>query len=219
MIGIYKITSPSGRVYIGQSWDILHRWVDYGRLTARYQRLLCFSFNKYGKKSHKFEVVHELPPDVSQEVMNNYEDVYISAHREAGVSLLNLRGAGANGKPADETRKKQSEARRGKKPWNYGLRNHLKPEVVETIRKKATGVKQSKETIEKRMLQIRGRKNSDKHKYAVGAKKAKLTKEQAVEVKGKYKPRVYTLEMLAKEYGVQWRMIWRIIHNKTHFYA
>jgi predicted GIY-YIG superfamily endonuclease len=26
MIGIYKITSPSGKVYIGQSWDIYDRW-------------------------------------------------------------------------------------------------------------------------------------------------------------------------------------------------
>lgn len=25
MIGIYKITSPSGKIYIGQSWDIVFR--------------------------------------------------------------------------------------------------------------------------------------------------------------------------------------------------
>ena len=29
MIGIYKITSPSGKVYIGQSIDIERRWKKY----------------------------------------------------------------------------------------------------------------------------------------------------------------------------------------------
>ena len=29
MTGIYKITSPTGRIYIGQSVDIYYRWNDY----------------------------------------------------------------------------------------------------------------------------------------------------------------------------------------------
>lgn len=31
--GIYKITSPSGKVYIGQSNNIIKRWITYKSIT------------------------------------------------------------------------------------------------------------------------------------------------------------------------------------------
>lgn len=218
MIGIYKITSPSGKVYIGQSWNIIHRWADYGRLTAKYQRLLCFSFNKYGKKAHTFEVIHQLPVDVDQSVMNDYEQLYIDLYVSAGAVMLNLAKAGGNGKPSEETRLKLSRARLGKKPWNTGLRNHLSPEVVEIIRAKSTGVKQSPETIEKRMKHIRGRVNSNEHKFKVGAKKAKLTKAQAQELRTKYQTQRITMKQLSVEYNIAEMTVFRILHNKIEFY-
>lgn len=54
IIGIYKITSPSGKIYIGQSVDIHRRWLDYKR--AKYNRsykLYC-SFKKHGVLNHIF---------------------------------------------------------------------------------------------------------------------------------------------------------------------
>ena len=46
MIGIYKIESPSGKIYIGQSWDIDHRISDYKREYCPYQPLLQKSLLK-----------------------------------------------------------------------------------------------------------------------------------------------------------------------------
>jgi group I intron endonuclease len=56
--GIYKIISPSGRIYIGQSKNIKARWKSYhGRNSG--QPVLENSFKKYGIKSHIFEVIEE----------------------------------------------------------------------------------------------------------------------------------------------------------------
>lgn len=104
MVGIYKITSPSGKVYIGQSWDIDLRLSKYHQIRWNKQRKLYASFKKYGVKNHKFEVVHELPEDVDQEVMDTYEIFYISQYRSCGIELLNLRDGGSRGKHSEETK-------------------------------------------------------------------------------------------------------------------
>jgi group I intron endonuclease len=59
MIGIYKITSPSGRIYIGQSINIEKRWVRYSNEKCISQTKLYNSFKKYGVKNHKFETIEE----------------------------------------------------------------------------------------------------------------------------------------------------------------
>jgi len=57
IIGIYKITSPSNKVYIGQSVNVKKRWCSYDERTAGPH--LINSFNKYGRESHIFEVIEE----------------------------------------------------------------------------------------------------------------------------------------------------------------
>lgn len=58
--GIYKITSPNNRIYIGLSSSIYHRWENYKQLSnSKSQKLLHRSFKKYGIKNHKFEIIEE----------------------------------------------------------------------------------------------------------------------------------------------------------------
>ena len=104
MIGIYKITSPSGKIYIGQSWDIDLRFAKYHQVRWDKQRKLYASFKSYGLENHVFEVVHELPKDVDQEVIDIYEILYISQYRELGIELLNIREGGSRGKHSEETK-------------------------------------------------------------------------------------------------------------------
>ena len=59
MIGIYKIQSPVGKIYIGQSTDIKKRWEYYKRLACKKQPKLYNSLNKYGSDNHIFEVIEE----------------------------------------------------------------------------------------------------------------------------------------------------------------
>ena len=61
MIGIYKITSPSGRIYIGQSRDLNRRERDYQKYIkdSNSQVKLLASINKYNWENHIFEIIEE----------------------------------------------------------------------------------------------------------------------------------------------------------------
>jgi group I intron endonuclease len=54
MTGIYKITSPTKKVYIGQSKDIIKRFKSYNQKLGKGQPRLNNSFLKYGIKNHVF---------------------------------------------------------------------------------------------------------------------------------------------------------------------
>lgn len=124
IIGIYKITSPSGRVYIGQSWNIKHRWADYGKSTTKSQPYLNHSFLKYGKKAHLFEVIHELPCDADQTTLDAYEQLYMDHYRACGLELMNIKEAGSRGKLSKETKLKVSQSLMGHTPWNKGVKGY-----------------------------------------------------------------------------------------------
>lgn len=111
MVGIYKITSPSNRVYIGQSWNIDKRKKDHRNYKGA--TILANSIKKYGFDSHFFEVVHELPNDVEQKVLDDYEQLYIDAYRNCGLVLMNLKEGGSKGKHSEELRRKMSIAKQG----------------------------------------------------------------------------------------------------------
>lgn len=59
MVGIYKITNPKGKIYIGQSIDIERRFKEYKGVYCKNQRKLYYSLKKYGWENHKFEVIEE----------------------------------------------------------------------------------------------------------------------------------------------------------------
>ena len=80
IIGIYKITSPIDRVYIGQSINILERWKTHKLNRAKQQYRITNSFTEYGVNNHVFEILEEC--DVSE--LNNregfYQDLYDSVN-------------------------------------------------------------------------------------------------------------------------------------------
>lgn len=112
-VGIYKITSPTGKVYIGQSWNIEKRWREH-RANFGKSKLLN-SLRKYGNESHDFKIIHPLPKDEIQQTLNVYEQVYLDAYRDCGVEVMNLREAGSHGTHSPETRKIISEKGKGRK--------------------------------------------------------------------------------------------------------
>ena len=58
--GIYKIISPSDKVYIGQSTNIKKRWKNYKWMhNSVCGPYLLRSLKKYGFQNHKFEVIEE----------------------------------------------------------------------------------------------------------------------------------------------------------------
>ena len=115
MIGIYKITSPRGKVYIGQSRDIEQRHGYYKRLNCKGQIKLYNSLVKYGWEAHTFEIAHELQETITQEDLNYWETFYWQKCKDGGVELLNIKEPGSNGKHSEETKRKMSETRKGNK--------------------------------------------------------------------------------------------------------
>jgi group I intron endonuclease len=153
LVGIYKISSPSGGVYIGQSVDIARRWRHHR--TAKVKSIISASMHKHGHLSHEFEIIHELPHDVDPEVMNRYEDLYIDAYREVGAKSMNLYKSGGSGKRSPEVVARMSD-------W-------LKGRVVsdETRKKMSIANKGAKRTAEQRLrmsVACKGRKMSEQAK-------------------------------------------------------
>ncbi len=91
MTGIYKFESPTGKIYIGQSFNIRQRVnahkCSYNK--KQFNSLLYLSFYKHGFNSHTFSIVHELPKDVSKSVLTEYEQLYFDLYKNAGVTMLN----------------------------------------------------------------------------------------------------------------------------------
>lgn len=113
MIGIYKITSPSGKIYIGQSWDIKKRLRGY-KNTPRFchNKFLKRSLLKYGSKAHSFEIMYVFPLDITQEVLDKYEYFYWEQYYSTGFKMFNSREPGSNGKHLNESKIKMSNIKK-----------------------------------------------------------------------------------------------------------
>lgn len=59
IIGIYKIVSPTNKIYIGQSINITRRWKSYDSLHCKNQIRLYNSLRKYSPQNHIFEIIEE----------------------------------------------------------------------------------------------------------------------------------------------------------------
>lgn len=106
---IYGLISPSGKIYIGQTWNLNDRLRHYKKLRCQKQRLLFNSLVKYGFDSHELKIMAELPKDVSQKTLDAYEQLYMDFYKDAGFILLNLKEAGNYGKHCDESKIKMSQ--------------------------------------------------------------------------------------------------------------
>jgi group I intron endonuclease len=78
MIGIYKITSPSNKVYIGQSIDIEQRFKQYKYLKCKGQIILYRSLKKHGVEKHKFEILCECEISELNDKERYYQELYSS---------------------------------------------------------------------------------------------------------------------------------------------
>lgn len=86
---IYKITSPSGKVYIGQTRNIKERKYRYSRIEksidCNKQRLICRSIKKYGFINHSFEIIKE--GLFTKDEINKIEIEKIKFFKEKNISL------------------------------------------------------------------------------------------------------------------------------------
>ena len=112
MIGIYKITNPNGKVYIGQSVNINNRWNRYKNLECISQPALYNSLKKYTPSKHKFEVLLECNRDELNEKERYYQELFNVI--KDGLNCVLTKSNSNRGKMSEETKLKISLAHKGK---------------------------------------------------------------------------------------------------------
>ena len=106
MIGIYKIISPSNRIYIGQSIKIEDRIKSYKNLKCKEQPKLYKSLLKYGFENHKIEILIECNESKLNELERHYQEEYDSI--ENGLNCIYTKTNDRSGKSSEETKLKIS---------------------------------------------------------------------------------------------------------------
>jgi group I intron endonuclease len=173
MIGIYKITSPSNKVYIGQSIDIERRFRHYKRMVCKEQIKIHNSLLKYGVDAHIFEVLELCDTEELNNRERHYQDLYDSVAN--GLNLLYVKSEHFNGGHSEESKKKISDSLKGRKlseehKYKIGLNNSrrgMSDETKEKHRLGRLGKKASPETIAKQILKRLGTKRSEETKKKI----------------------------------------------------
>jgi group I intron endonuclease len=78
MVGIYKITNPKGKVYIGQSVNIPSRKNKYTLNHTKGQPKISRSITKYGFENHLFEIIEECSIEQLNEKETYWKQYYLN---------------------------------------------------------------------------------------------------------------------------------------------
>lgn len=166
IIGIYLILSPSGKIYIGQSVDILRRFDTYKKV--RYpsaQPKLYASLIKYGPESHLFEIIKEC----EESLMNFWEAFYIKLYSSFdNYHGMNLKDSAHRGsRLSQETIEKISRGNKGKgrgKGWKHSEDVCKKISIGHMGNKNAQGRIVSEETRQKIRQSLLGKKHTEERR-------------------------------------------------------
>jgi group I intron endonuclease len=121
---IYKMTSPSNKIYIGQTRNLIKRKSYYRTLNRNTQPAIYNSLQKYGFENHNFEIIETLPEDSSQDLLNEREIYYINYYKNNGYIMLNIKEGGSSGKLPEESIEKIRLANTGRKHSEETKRKH-----------------------------------------------------------------------------------------------
>ncbi len=114
MAYIYKVTSPSGKIYIGSSVSAKRRFGQYKRLDCRGQTKLYHSFLKHGVENHLFEIITECDKSQMLLLEAKYGNLFNSLHPK-GLNLSLPKIGEVYGGLSEETKKKIGDKIRGRK--------------------------------------------------------------------------------------------------------
>jgi len=110
IIGIYKITSPTNKVYIGQSVDIENRKSKYKNLLCSSQPKIYRSLKKYSWEQHEFEIIEECLINELDNREYFWKKYFNSVEKGLNCHYKDTNG----GYKSLDTRKKMSESHKGK---------------------------------------------------------------------------------------------------------
>jgi group I intron endonuclease len=141
--GIYKITSPNNKIYIGEAVNLRIRCEFYlNKNRIKNQRKIFNSLNKYGVESHKIEIIELCDIDVLYEKERFWQEYFNSVndglnchytgtktkkklHSDETIKIISDKAKGENNaffgkKHSENSLKKISESSKGVNNPNYG---------------------------------------------------------------------------------------------------
>ena len=121
---IYKMTSPSNKIYIGQTRNLVKRKSYYRTLSKNTQPAIYNSLQKYGFDAHNFQIIETLPENISQDLLNEREIYFINYYKNNGYIMLNIRDGGSNGKLPQESIEKIRLSNTGRKHTDETKKKH-----------------------------------------------------------------------------------------------
>jgi group I intron endonuclease len=116
MIGIYKITSPSGKIYIGQSTNIEKRWKWHKYSPSTIGKKLHSSYLKYGHDKHLYEIIEEC----NIELLNERERYWILYYDSIKKGLNSTLSNKKTYLHDEEVKKRIRESNKGKPGYFKG---------------------------------------------------------------------------------------------------
>lgn len=179
--GIYKITSPSNRVYTGQGINLYDRLVKYKNLQCKGQTRLYKSLLKYGWEAHTFEIIEECEFE-QLNIRERYWQDFYDVLGENGLNCVLTKTDELPQKMSEETKKKIGNANKGERNHMYGRKGELHPNF---------GKPMSDEQKEK----LRGERpySQGENNYFYGKKHSEETKKKLSELAKGRKPSEETL--------------------------
>jgi group I intron endonuclease len=121
MIGIYKITSPSNKIYVGSSNNIERRFKEYKYNNGKEQVRLYNSFLKYGFINHKFEIIEECLFEDLNIRERYWQEFYDVLNKYKGLNCLYVETKEKRRILSKETKNKQKLATMGEKNPRFGV--------------------------------------------------------------------------------------------------
>lgn len=185
IICVYKITSPSGKNYIGSSVNYKKRLTQYKGTGAKTQTILYNSFAKHGFDNHVFEIV-EL---CTKENVLEKEYYYGSLYKVLGEKGLNCK-LPKFGDKYQNTRQETIDKMKAWKPSEDTIakmkaaqtkrakEQPVSDETKQKLREANLGKKASDETKKKMSLKGKGRVVSEESRIKMGAWKRKPCSEE-----------------------------------------
>jgi group I intron endonuclease len=146
LIGIYKITNPLNKIYIGESIDIETRFKNYKLLRCKNQQKIHSSFLKYGIENHTFEIV-EICDVEELKCRERYWQDFYEVLGEKGLNLKLSTCGEEKTIHSEETKLKIKKANTGRK--------HTQ-ETKDKLSILKTGIKRSEESKTKQSNTMKG---------------------------------------------------------------
>ncbi len=136
---IYKITSPTNKIYIGKTYCVKQRLSDYRYLRGRNKKsIILDSILKYGLSNHVFEIIEE----ISDDLMNEREIYWINElktyayENEGGMNLTKGGDGQRHSWKNDLERVAEARKRCGINAPSYGkkLSQELKDKISDSLK-------------------------------------------------------------------------------------